>query len=263
MSNAAVIIEPRPMFELLKMVIQNAIDELGPEWPIIFYHGTKNVSTAKKIKEFFGECLTLRNCGHHNFNAHTYSSFMMNTSFWKNIPAENILIFQTDSWIIPQSKFNIKNFLSYDYVGAPWRDGTVGNGGFSFRKRSAMMKITQTCTKKHMHEDAWFSINLRKRPYKLAPLKVAENFATETVWKDMNNVPYGMHNCWRYLPKTTWDKLVEICPDLLKLKTLNLGYSHPPGFTESVPTESAGVLKRQRQNILRSRRRTLRARRYR
>jgi len=47
--------------------------------------------------------------------------------------------------------------MEYEYVGAPWQQGPwfgrVGNGGFSFRKRSAMLRCIQEVSN---YNCSWF-----------------------------------------------------------------------------------------------------------
>jgi hypothetical protein len=57
-----------------------------------------------------------------------YSELLCSVEFWEAIPTENILIFQEDSMICSKSQRSLLDFLEYDYIGAPWPTGRVGNG---------------------------------------------------------------------------------------------------------------------------------------
>ncbi len=126
-----------------------------------------------------------------------YNKFMLTTSTWELIKEENILLFQSDS--IALGKFQNK-FLEYDYIGAPWwknvNSKNVGNGGTSFRKRSAMINCLQhykphlkKFPKSKLHtsfnkykclpEDVFYSCCLIETNGKLADKKVASLFSTE------------------------------------------------------------------------------------
>ena len=65
---------------------------------------------------------------------------------------EKILIYQEDSILF---RSNIDMFLHYDYIGAPfpkYQNDTpngVGNGGFSLRSKSIMIKILNTISVKN------------------------------------------------------------------------------------------------------------------
>lgn len=80
-----------------------------------------------------------------NMSIASYNNIMMDTQFWSALPAEHILIFQTDCYMYKM--FNEIAYLPYDYVGANWfnpldtsfREGGV-NGGCSLRRRSAMLE---------------------------------------------------------------------------------------------------------------------------
>jgi hypothetical protein len=51
------------------------------------------------------------------------------------IHTDFVLIIQNDGWIINPQKWS-DNFLTYDYIGAPWPwHKVVGNGGFSIRSK--------------------------------------------------------------------------------------------------------------------------------
>ena len=80
-----------------------------------------------------------------NMSIASYNCIMMDTQFWSALPAEHILIFQTDCYMFKM--FDETTYLLYDYVGANWFnpadtaffEGGV-NGGCSLRKRSAMLE---------------------------------------------------------------------------------------------------------------------------
>ena len=56
----------------------------------------------------------------------------------ENFNGKYILIYQEDSLIF--SKFN-NNFLKYYYIGAPFFNKDIGNGGFSLRNKDIMISI--------------------------------------------------------------------------------------------------------------------------
>jgi hypothetical protein len=80
-----------------------------------------------------------------NMSISSYNRIMMDAQFWSALPAEHILIFQTDCYMFKM--FDETTYLPYDYVGANWFspadaaffEGGV-NGGCSLRKRSAMLE---------------------------------------------------------------------------------------------------------------------------
>ena len=82
--------------------------------------------------------------GIRNLSNIEHSEYMETSGFWKNVKGEKALIFQTDSLLL---RSGIDEFLSYDYVGAPWRkpkeNQLVGNGGLSLRTVSKMIEICE------------------------------------------------------------------------------------------------------------------------
>lgn len=78
-----------------------------------------------------------------------------------------------------------KRFLDYDYIGAPWADGVVGNGGFNIESQRLMREKTKLppyvppfdpsdnyICRTHRH-------TLEQRGIKFAPTDVALDFSTE------------------------------------------------------------------------------------
>jgi len=108
----------------------------------------------------------------------TLNRFLIfNTSFWRAIVGEVILIFQPDSCICSRSPYNIDLFIDYDYIGAPFHYNWVtaaednpsvpfdelipydnnefygGNGGFSIRSRKAMIDCSMLASSNNTDYD--------------------------------------------------------------------------------------------------------------
>ena len=139
-------------------------------------------------------------------------------NFWDNIDGEHVLIFQTDSCLCSNPKHDIDYFLEYGYVGGPLKknddDNAIvyQNGGFSLRRKSAMLKAIKTQKKGENTWpcDKWYS-SKKADIVKPAPYKVAKEFAIERVYEDR---PYGVHKPWAFLKKNELDKLRETCPEI-------------------------------------------------
>jgi hypothetical protein len=149
-----------------------------------------------------------------NLNNFTYSQLFLKEAFYANIPTETFLVFQTDSLILNKDMINL--FLDYDYIGAPWLNKNVGNGGLSIRKKNKMLEIVK---KKgfirDIHEDVYFSYNIDADiNYNIANFEVALTFSVETVFYDN---PFGIHNCWRYINSNDMKILTNKYPEILKL----------------------------------------------
>jgi hypothetical protein len=206
--NAAVIVEPRED-ELLDLVINNFMYFLQEDWSLYIFHGNKNDKFVKNITKNMGE-VYLINLNVNNLTTNEYSSLLTSENFYKLIHCNNILIFQMDTLL---RKPISKEFMEYDYVGAPWTwehkgwwRGKVGNGGLSFRKKDKMLKIIQTYKYNGGNEDGYFSNNSYNLKYNLPDFETASAFSVETVF---HPDPIGLHRPYVSENKD-YDKLFEI-----------------------------------------------------
>jgi hypothetical protein len=209
----AIIIEPRK-HKALAFVLKNVLDNLDNEWNVILYHGRQNETYVKRIIEttlsHYNFRISLVKLDVDSLTGPQYSALMMNYNFIESIPTETFLVFQTDSMINPRYKDLLYTYLKYDYVGAPWLHGGVGNGGFSLRKKSKMLKCISIPVK-HKFEDAWYSDDIHKL-YKPPP-ELAALFSIETVY---TRVFFGVHSAWKY-HVSKLDELCANCPGLSEL----------------------------------------------
>lgn len=222
----ALIVEPRK-HGLLELVLNNFSRLLDEEWRFVIFHGTQNETFLKEIiQKIPNRHFTLYNLNVDNLRVMDYNKLFYSKNFYEYIPTETFLIFQTDTLLSDVYKDYINDFLEYDYVGAPWGDGCVGNGGLSLRKKSKMLEVLDKCdhlkweyTNKLHNEDIFFSrvsekmVDLHKPPFEKAKL-----FSIETVYSDRS---FGTHFCWgpgRF--QNDKEKLLKICefiPDLKKV----------------------------------------------
>jgi hypothetical protein len=217
----AVIIEPRE-HPALEYVLNNFNDNLSNEWQFVVFHGNKNIEYTKNIcnKIFAPDRIKMVNLNIDNLTISDYSGLFYKPILYDNIPTEIFLIFQTDTVICSKHKELINEFLSYDYVGAPWHDENVGNGGLSLRKKSKMLEIVEKCKNNmngdtYLNEDMVFSHGCNIIDLKKPSFEQAKNFSIETV---DNNKSFGIHKAYAYLDV---NKLGEWCPEIIKLKELN------------------------------------------
>jgi hypothetical protein len=216
----AIIIEPRK-HRALEFVLRNALDNLNPRWSIQVFHGTENEVWLKELLEkSFQEDLpriTLKNLGVANLGtSQEYSKVLASREFIEAIPTETFLVFQTDSMINPAQKGLIDKFIHYDYVGAPWQSSilAVGNGGFSLRKRSTMLRIIDTLGPiKNINEDVYFSTGCLILKANVPTREQAKEFSIETLYHTHS---FGLHRAWAYHT----DKLEELCNQCEGLETL-------------------------------------------
>ena len=161
----------------------------------------------------------------------SFNNMMKLSSFWEQIPSEEILVVQTDALL---SKPLHPFFFNFSYLGAPFlptqhseyfnmrnTDGHIsrffktdspihgspdrdvyphlhGNGGLSIRSKKAMQVISERWgefSPDQEAEDVFFSRHI-KQVSTPAPLDIAQAFAMETTY---NPNAVGSHACWKYL----------------------------------------------------------------
>ena len=217
-----VLIEPRK-HKALNYVIRNALDNLDDSWNLLIFHGTTNKEYLDKIIECLTEQqktrISFRNLGVDNLDYTAYNMLITSIDFYKSLPTEICLFIETDSMIISRNKEKIYDFLEYDYVGAPWSGGAhsplssegVGNGGFSLRRRSAMIVTLQEnpYTPRPGGEDTHISKFVTNKP----PLIKAVSFSTESLLWDS----FGLHAPWKYIKM---NHLVDMFPNIHELISL-------------------------------------------
>lgn len=168
--NYAVIVEPRSDHKLLEAVCRNVMYFLPYDWNLVVYSHDLSVVKERLKNMDFIFCKTEKS----NFTLEEYSSLLMSKVFWNNIPGENILIFQTDSYITRHFTHEYIYMLKqYPFVGAIYRivnnktnckccpqyyncnkniisidkeRNFSMNGGFSFRNKSAMLDCIEKIT---------------------------------------------------------------------------------------------------------------------
>lgn len=131
-----------------------------------------------------------------------YSYFIMYELF-HHIDTEYCLITQHDGWIVNPDQWS-KEFLNYDYIGAPWPSGKVGNGGFSLRTKRFLKYFKENNKPFVPNNDNLFledSIittmyydDLINDGYTFAPEHVANKFSREVYYKNSVQRPFGFHS---------------------------------------------------------------------
>lgn len=221
----AVLIEYRK-FPHVEFLIRNAILKLGTEWSFTVICGNLNYEFMKKLCHDISPSIKVIHTNYDNLNQTTYSEFMATVEFWEMFQGEKILIYQEDSCIFYK---NIQDFLSWDYIGAPWpktqddNPNCVGNGGFSLRTKQCMIDTIKTVsiqnstvnshTANYMKntgmtivpEDVYFSLNMILHNIgKVADWDSANKFSSESFF---NPNAFGGHNFWINCPN--WENHVK------------------------------------------------------
>jgi len=215
----AMILEPR-QHPAMEFVLRNILENLDSRWSILIYHGTENEEWMKGIVDTVAsDRIELRNLGVANLMPHEYSKLMVSPDFIRAIPTEMFLVFQTDTMISSKYKDWIYDFMDYDYVGAPWANGDVGNGGLSLRRRSKMLEVAEKAPYVPPYgEDMFFSGAMGVVAVKKPSFEEAKRFSIETVHSE---AAFGVHKAWRWMNTVR----EEQCPGYGELVRLNLNYS--------------------------------------
>ena len=133
----------------------------------------------------------------------------------EHVTSSHALVIQADGYVLNGNAWD-DNFLSYDYIGAPFNpSGVVGNGGFSLRSKRLLDYMAKAGWDDCHPEDSAICVRhreeLEKQGFKFAPLEVAERFAIEgrswdrEEWTGMPNLyanSFGFHSFLTRLPKS-------------------------------------------------------------
>lgn len=233
----AVLIEFRCLPHL-EFLIRNCIDKLGEKWSHTIVCGLNNYDYVHNIVKSMDRNIKIIKTNFKNLFQNEYSEYLMTKEFWNLFYGEKILLYQEDTCIF---KYNIDDFLKWDYIGAPWMKtqndtpNCVGNGGLSLRSKSCMLKVLDrityqdtrfnSSTLEYMRnsklmvppEDVYFSKNMQEFGIgNVADWDSAHNFSMETL---LNDNSFGGHGIWgkdiEYMKKIMYTDVVKTF-DVLK-----------------------------------------------
>ena len=218
--NALVIVDGRD-HDAMTFVLKNHRRYLGPYW-MFYLIGPKHVTDLWRVR-YGGPMITIVDLPDYLGNLSDYPAdynrLLLSNFLWKRtIQCENVLVSQTDTMLL---RHGVGDFFRYDYVGAPiyaeshptryWRimnaysnAGVGGNGGFSFRKRSAVIRALDKCEIPipGSPEDAWTSACIMLLDGVLPHPTIANRFSLGT--KCEIDVPFGTHKSWMNCKKSTF-----------------------------------------------------------
>jgi hypothetical protein len=199
--------------------LRNFAENLPAAWQILVLHGTENEAWAREAAAPLGSRVRLASLGVPSLTVAEYNRMLKTPEFYeRHVPAETFLLFQTDSMLCAPHKDLLGKFLVYDYVGAPWDVGGVGNGGLSLRKRSALLAKLRACppTEKDA-EDGYFSKDCEAVRLRRPTDEAAREFSVETVASPRT---FGVHKPWLHLAPADLAALEGQCPGLAELRRL-------------------------------------------
>jgi hypothetical protein len=143
LDNEMVFIEFRVLPHIEFILINNII-KLGNNWSYTIVCGNLNYDFFYNIRNKYSLNINIIKLNYGNIDINIYNQILTSTKFWKLFNGTKILLCQEDSIIF---NYNYKDFLNYDYIGAPWEQTgienkyNIGNGGFSLRNRELMIEI--------------------------------------------------------------------------------------------------------------------------
>lgn len=207
------IVEPRDHAALPYVI--GSFQKMKPHWPVYWYHGTEsNTEVVLNDPRVNRDKVVLNNLGHKNLTIAMYNELFFSEEFWSSLPHEDIFVIQTDVSYIFDSPHTLDEFRHYDYGGAPWPweqvaklgpwrwSGRCGNGGYSFRKRSAMLKCLREGPPRNDNEDVFFSYRC-KHLIEVMPARIGARFSYEMMHPYPN--PAGAHKGHVYEPRAVFE----------------------------------------------------------
>ena len=205
---------------------------LGDMWKLHIYHGTQNEQFVKDATESMQQCVSFFTLGVSRITEYDYNTLLKSRAFWKQADAKYVLIFQTDVIMLHP---NIRPFMNYAYVGAPWHKDNdaykgvnengeviplldksmrVGNGGFSIRNVRCMLLAIENATESppKEQEDIFMIKQLYKRNIPLCevpPASVAATFSLEVPTEFDHTATMALHQPWYYLSWKETEQMVD------------------------------------------------------
>ena len=200
-TKAAVILEPRkhPLFEA---VLRNIMYHLGEGWNLHIWSRPSNKDWIDDLLP--GWEFVFHSIPFSNMNQTLYNGYLMNPLFWESFTEEHVLVFQTDCIMFHPFQ---DRFLSYDYIGANYyhpfniskRIGGI-QGGFSLRKKSAMLKClkdvswTDLPNVANHNEDVFFTHACDLLGLQTPPVEIRKEFSIEAEWYETPMAHHGFQH---------------------------------------------------------------------
>jgi hypothetical protein len=226
--NEAVIVDSR-FLPHMEFIIRNNILKLGAGWSHTVACTNDNVSEIADMCNRIDPGIKILKINENWEGLNPANSLMYDVNFWNSLTGEHILAYQEDTIMF---KNNIKDFLIYDYVGAPWAPPQpfgleCGNGGFSLRSRQKtieilndklLVEILLSFLRKHYDgkvlvlpaEDVFFSLAFKYRSNQMPSASVASLFSSEQI---ANHDSLGGHKFWLFDPN--WmDRMTKLVKEL-------------------------------------------------
>lgn len=134
---------------------------------------------------------------------------------WREVPlhidTSHMLLIQWDGWVLDNRRWT-SDYLSYDYIGAPWPQhgvNNVGNGGFSLRSTRLMRELA-TFDIIGPEDSAicrYHRSGLERLGFTWAPMNLAMQFSRERIFT--REPTFGFHGSFNFPAVLSRTDLVE------------------------------------------------------
>ena len=243
LSKVAVIVETRE-HDALPFVLNNVMSVLPEEYSLQIFHGTSNYEYVYDSVE--NDMMLLdKEVEFTNLNIDSISAddssleIMLTKDFWNKVVGENVLYFECDTMLCPNSEFKIEDFENFNYIGGYWGNelgmmnqkyNRVMNGGLSFRKRSFMLDIIENKLQSYLDnggnpcEDYFVSEMVEDKP----TYEEVLSFSIDNgyMYPINNKAPFGLHKPWGEVKSKGhgkyYDDIKKVCEDVEKLEIYNV-----------------------------------------
>jgi Protein of unknown function (DUF5672) len=233
-SKALLIVEPR-RHELLRYSLHNVHSIMPPEYDLYIFHGHSNAKYVREqatmLREGRRVFYRALNDSTAAFTQEQYNLLFKNVTFWGEIHAEDVLVFQTDSVLCANSPFRIHNFEHYSYIGCslgetygPAFDYWGGNafygvGGLTFRKKSFHLDCIRRYASAYpasFAEDVFFSACLQKgHGHKPENATVLNRFCSQATATEPSFAAHKISDEMLWWNPHDIPKLLKHCPEAL------------------------------------------------
>ena len=243
LSKVAVIVETRE-HDALPFVLNNVMSVLPEDYSLQIFHGTSNYEYVYDSVE--NDMMLLdKEVEFTNLNIDSISAddssleIMLTKDFWNKVVGENVLYFECDTMLCPNSEFKIEDFENFNYIGGYWGNelgmmnqkyNRVMNGGLSFRKRSFMLDIIENKLQSYLDnggnpcEDYFVSEMVEDKP----TYEEVLSFSIDNgyMYPINNKAPFGLHKPWGEVKSKGhgkyYDDIKKVCEDVEKLEIYNV-----------------------------------------
>ena len=243
LSKVAVIVETRE-HDALPFVLNNVMSILPEDYSLQIFHGTSNYEYVYDSVE--NDMMLLdKEVEFTNLNIDSISAddssleIMLTKDFWNKVVGENVLYFECDTMLCPNSEFKIEDFEDFNYIGGYWGNelgmmnqkyNRVMNGGLSFRKKSFMLDIIENKLQSYLDnggnpcEDYFVSEMVEDKP----TYEEVLSFSIDNgyMYPINDKAPFGLHKPWGEVKSKGhgkyYDDIKKVCKDVEKLEIYNV-----------------------------------------